>query len=345
MSKPVVIYRLGSLGDTIVALPCFHAIARAEPHARKIVLTNIPVSSKAAPLEGILGGSGLMDAAMAYPVGTRSLKALWLLRGQLKALGADTLYYLTPARGLKAAWRDVIFFKLCGFKRIVGAPTTADLQANRLLTTPTAPAAGSGTQLEQEACRLARCMADIGPLNLQDRSLWDLRLTPQELARGRKITAPLNGHPYIALNMGGKVAKNDWGQVNWETLLQRLAPIYPAHGLIVVGAAEDSSRAHAVGQHWRGPVVDACGQLSPRESAAAMQSASVFAGHDSGPMHLAAAMNVPCVGLFGDNNPPAKWHPFGAHHRVIHRMSGVNNITVDEVFAQVQAALQAGPTP
>jgi heptosyltransferase-3 len=337
MAKPVVIYRLGSLGDTIVALPCFHAIARAESHAQRIVLTNIPVSSKAAPLEGILGGSGLIHGTMAYPVGTRSLKALWQLRGQLKALGADTLYYLTPARGLKAVWRDVLYFKLCGFERIIGAPINAALQANL--------PQGPERHLEQEASRMARCLADLGPLNLQDRALWDLCLTPAEQARGQAITAAFAGQPFMAINMGGKVAKNDWGQANWQALLGRLSADHPTLGLMVVGAQEDSARAQAMAPHWRGTVVDACGQLSPRESAAAMQHACLFAGHDSGPLHLAAAMNVPCVGLFGDNNPPAKWHPFGPNHRVIHRMAGVSTITVDEVFSQVGAALQGIETP
>jgi heptosyltransferase-3 len=337
MAKPVVIYRLGSLGDTIVALPCFHAIARAESHAQRIVLTNIPVSSKAAPLEGILGGSGLIHGTMAYPVGTRSLKALWQLRGQLKALGADTLYYLTPARGLKAVWRDVLYFKLCGFKRIIGAPINAALQTNL--------PQGPERHLEQEASRMARCLADLGTLNLQDRALWDLCLTPAEQARGQAITAAFAGQPFMAINMGGKVAKNDWGQANWQALLGRLSADHPTLGLMVVGAQEDSARAQAMAPHWRGTVVDACGQLSPRESAAAMQHACLFAGHDSGPLHLAAAMNVPCVGLFGDNNPPAKWHPFGPNHRVIHRMAGVSTITVDEVFSQVGAALQGIETP
>ena len=102
----VVVYRLGSLGDTVVALPCLHAVADAFPEAERIMLTNIPVSSKAAPLEAILGGSGLVDRFIAYPVGTRSLKELVDLRRSLRALDARTLIYLTPARGLVAAWRD-----------------------------------------------------------------------------------------------------------------------------------------------------------------------------------------------------------------------------------------------
>ena len=31
----VVVYRLGSLGDTVVALPCLHAVADAVPEAER----------------------------------------------------------------------------------------------------------------------------------------------------------------------------------------------------------------------------------------------------------------------------------------------------------------------
>jgi heptosyltransferase III len=127
----IVIYRLGSLGDTVVALPCFHKVAQVWPDAERIVLTNFPVSSKAAPLEVILREGGLIHSAIAYPVGTRSVGELWLLAKNLRSLHADVLVYLTPARGLLNAFRDWLFFKFCGFKNIVGAPLTADLQRCR----------------------------------------------------------------------------------------------------------------------------------------------------------------------------------------------------------------------
>ena len=41
-----------------------------------------------------------------------------------------------------------------------------------------------------------------------------------------------------------------------------------------------------------------CGRLSIRETAAVMKHADVYLGHDSGPMHLAAAAGVPCVGIY-----------------------------------------------
>jgi ADP-heptose:LPS heptosyltransferase len=333
----VLVYRLGSLGDTIVSLPCFHAIERAFPASRRLVLTNVPVNSKAAPLEAILGNSGLIHGAVSYPVGTRSLFALWQLYRRIRALKADTLVYLTPARGLKAARRDQLFFRLCGVKRLIGVPLSTDLQQNRVN-------AANGL-MEHEAERLARCLApDIAVDTRQESGGWSLRLTDQEVAKGDQQVSPFRDAPFVAINMGGKVARNDWGVDHWSTLIPELSKRLPGWGLLVVGGPEDRDRAQAIVQLWGGPSVDACGRLLPRETAAAVRHAEVFIGHDSGPMHLAAAMAVRCVGLFGENNPPGKWHPYGKGNVAIHRMEGVRTIRPDEVLEAVLAVLGRSDT-
>jgi heptosyltransferase III len=334
--RRVVIYRLGSLGDTVVALPCFHRVAQVWPDAERIVLTNFPVSSKAAPLEVILRESGLVHGAIAYPVGTRSVLKLWRLARDLRRLGADTLIYLTPARGLFNARRDWLFFKLCGFKEIVGTPLTHDLQHCRV--NHAAAVSDEGVE-ERESERLARCLETLGPINLDDPAAWDLRLTAAELQAGRQMLGAIGAIPYFAINMGGKAREKDWGLANWQALLESLGRRHPKAGLLIVGAAEDSERARSISLPWPGPVVDACGKLSPRESAAAMRDAAVFIGHDSGPLHLAASTGVPCVGLFGSHNRPNRWHPQGSQHHIIHRMAGLQTITVPEVVQAVEDLL------
>lgn len=329
----IVIYRLGSLGDTVVALPCFHKVEQTWPDAERIVLTNFPVSSKAAPLDVILREGGLIHSAIAYPVGTRSLGQLWHLAGRLRSLNADVLVYLTPARGLFNAVRDWLFFKFCGFRHIVGTPLTEDLQKCREVVrgTPTQ------TRVEERECeRLARCLEPLGPIDLNDPEMWELRLSDRERQVGDGVLVPLGSTPYLAINMGGKAKEKDWGLHNWRMLLEKLNEQYPGNGLLIVGAAEDSERARDISARWEGPVVDACGRLSPRESAAAMRHAVVFIGHDSGPLHLAAAAGVSCVGLFGDFNQPQRWHPPGSQHRIIHRMTGLQSISVSEVVSAVR---------
>jgi len=335
-SQRIVIYRLGSLGDTVVALPCFHKVAQTWPEAEKIILTNFPVSSKAAPLEVILRNGGLIDSVIAYPVGTRSVRELYRLGLQLRRLKADVLVYLTPPRGLSTAIRDWLFFKFCGFKDIVGAPLTKDRQNCRRTASEDEPGV---TVSERECERLARCLERLGGIDLDDARMWDLRLTEDELRAGEAAIAALKNSPYFAINMGGKAKEKDWGFENWSALLARLRDVYPATGLLIVGAAEDSDRARRAAQIWRGPAVDACGALSPRESAAAMRGAAMFIGHDSGPLHLAASLGVSCVGLFGNFNQPKRWHPRGQHHRIIHRMSGLATITVGEVVDAVEAIM------
>ena len=49
--KKLLIYRMGSIGDTVVALPIFHMLVREFADAERRVLTNRPVNSDAAPIQ------------------------------------------------------------------------------------------------------------------------------------------------------------------------------------------------------------------------------------------------------------------------------------------------------
>ncbi len=330
----IVIYRLGSLGDTVVALPCFHKIAAAFPNAERLVLTNIPVSAKAAPLPSILQNSGLVHGFLTYPVGVRSLRALWDLARQLRGLRASTLVYLTIPRGGFTVERDYLFFRLCGFTRIIGAPFSREARNQRI-----DPQTGA---FDYEARRLASTMRTLGPIDLDDRAGWDLHLTEGERAAGAGMLVPFEGRPFIATNMGGKKVEAHWGNANWRNLFLELARTHGAFGLLVVGSAEDAPAVETVTAGWPGPVVNACGALAPRETAGALERASLFVGHDSGPMHLASACGVRCVALFGSFNEPRSWHPYGSAHRIIHNMGGIAEIEVSQVMAEIRDVLPAG---
>jgi len=333
--KRLIIYRLGSLGDTVVALPCFHRIAQSFPDHERIVLTNIPVSSKAAPLEIILKPSGLIHGALEYPVGVRSIGQILSLRQRLRAQKADTLVYLMPSRGLFNVVRDLLFFRSCGFSRFIGAPLTRDLMENRIDP-------DTGFQ-EPEAERLARTMAPLGAIDLRDRSCWDLRLTNEEKAVATRALAPLGGRAFFAINLGGKAEEKDWGDLNWRQLLHELATALPEPlALVVIGGADDFNRCEAVIANWPHQRLNLCGVLSPREGAAAIAAARFFIGHDSGPLHMAAAVGTSCIGLFGNYNVPRKWHPYAPAVRVLHEKMGLESLSVNQVLAEVMDLLSAG---
>jgi heptosyltransferase-3 len=356
-TKRVLIYRLGSLGDTLVTLPVLNLVGRAFPNAEKRMLTNFPIHVKAPPAAAILEHTGLVDGYFRYTVGTRSPLALLALWWQLLRWRPQVLIYLSSARGTKAARRDALFFRLCGIKRQIGVAVTDDLQQNRLQA--------DGVTLEYEAARLARTVAELGDARLDDAESWNLHLTDAERQRADEVLQPLEGRKFIAISLGTKVQANEWGPERWQQMLERVATLYPEYGLVVTGAPVDTEVSDFVAAGWwkgaasvqGGPAINLCGQTNPRESAAVFARAAVFIGHDSGPMHLAAAVQTPCVAIFSARGKPRMWFPYGRQHRVVyHRVEcwGCNldtciveqkrciySITVDEVIAKVRAALQA----
>ena len=350
-SKRVLIYRLGSLGDTLVALPALHLTARAFPDADRRLLTNFPVSVKAPPAAAILEHTGLVQGFFRYAVGTRSPRELLVLWWQLLRWRPEVLVYMGAPRGIKSARRDALFFRLCGIRRLVGVPETEEMQQN--LRDP------DGT-LEPEGARLTRNLAELGDAQLDFPASWSLHLTPKEHARAREALAPAGKLALIAVSVGTKVQAKDWGRDNWRALLSQVATLYPGHALALCGAPEESEASEFAAQGWRAvapssPVVNLCGQLTPRQSAAIFSYARIFIGHDSGPMHLAAAVNTPCVAIFAARNLPRVWFPYGQRHRVVYhavdcmgcnletctvqRKKCITSITVDEVMAEIRATL------
>ena len=118
--RRVLVYRMGSLGDTVVALPALHLIARAFPNAERKMLTNFPVSEKAPAAKAVLGENGLIHGYFRYVVGTRSVRELAALWWTLLRWHPEVLVYLGPRRGVAAAKRDAQFFRICGIRRQVG---------------------------------------------------------------------------------------------------------------------------------------------------------------------------------------------------------------------------------
>lgn len=342
----LLVYRLGSLGDTIVALPCFHAIRSQFPEYEIFVLTNKPVETRAAPLLSVLGADGqFVNGTIEYPTNLRSPTAIMALGRQLRALGADRCIYLMPQRSRFAIWRDAAFLRWVGGQRkLLALPTSEMLRAAQI-----DPETGL---MESEAARLARCCRDFADIDIDDRANWDLKLTDVEIAQAdaflKTSSFGLGGHPLAVINMGGKAVEKDWGLANWLELRERLAkggldPLCDGlWGLMIVGAVEDRERADVFLSGWSGPTLNACGRLSPRESAAAMRNANLFIGHDSGPLHLAASVGVPSIGLFGEYNRPKLWHPIGEHVRIIHRMDGLACIMPDHILEQIASLSAAG---
>jgi heptosyltransferase III len=352
MSQRVLIFRLGSLGDTIATLPSFHLVRQSFPGARVTVLTNIPVSTKAAPISLVLDGTGLVDDYMDYPVGLRGPRQLWSLRRRIAERRFDVLIYLAaPRNGVLGVLRDAAFFLACGINRQVGLPLLRrDL--DRL------PVADSGLY-RHESERLVGCLRSLGEPDLSKLRWWDLHLSEAEQKEADDQLAAAPGPSrYLGLSVGTKADSKDWTEPNWKALVRRLNGPCAGYSLVALGSADEAERSSRVLAEWAGPTVNLCGQTTPRISAAILRRCDAFIGHDSGPMHLAACVGTPCVAIFSAQNRPGEWFPWGSGHRVIyhqtecfgcrlnvcvtHQKKCIMSISVDEVLQAICSVLESG---
>ncbi len=369
--RRVLIYRLGSLGDTLIALPALHLVARAFPNAQRYMLTNHPVNVKAPPAAASLENTGLVHHYLRYSVGTRSPLELARVWREIIRFRPQVLVYLAAGRGVASARRDAMFFRVCGAWRQIGVPVTAAMdeplrEDNAGFTQMGAPGVMMPEipyMLEPEAARLTRNLAELGDAELESPAAWDLHLTPAERETASAMLAEAAERPILAVSVGTKVQAKDWGRENWRSLLTRLGRELPEHALALAGVEAESEASAYAAELWgmgsAGPVINLCGRLTPRESAAVFERSQMFLGHDSGPMHLAAAVQTPCVAIFAARNIPRVWFPYGARHRVLYhrtecwgcgletclleRKRCLTGISVDEVFRAVQASLADNP--
>jgi ADP-heptose:LPS heptosyltransferase len=209
---------------------------------------------------------------------------------------------------------------------------------------------------EPEASRLVRNLAGLGSVDLSLESTWDLDLQPIEIVRAIRVLENWSqATNYIVFAIGTKCDTNEWGDDRWEQWARTIGREYPQLGLLLIGAAVEHERAEHIAQCWLGPTLNMCGELSPRESGAVMRQAKCFVGHDSGPMHLAAAVGIPCVAVFSARNKPGIWFPYGERHQILyhktdcfgcqlvlcerHQKKCIRSITVAEVVTATNVLL------
>ena len=281
-------------------MPCYREILRRHPNSVRYVLTNLSIGAKMVQAEALLAPCGLIDGALRYPMPLRGVSNIIALYRSIRRHKFDQLYYLSPEKGLSNLIRHFLFFKACGIRRIRGIPWTRDKRLPRALE--------RGDIWESEASRLLRTIGaqtEAAPPDPRDRSL-DITEEENRVARSLLEEIP-QLQRFIAVAVGGRVPVKDWGTDNWINLLASLSAAHPGLGAVFIGSNDERERNELLAAAWAGPTINSCGRLTARETAALIHRATLFLGHDTGPSHLAAAVEIPIVALFSARDVPGKW--------------------------------------
>lgn len=178
----------------------------------------------------------------------------------------------------------------------------------------------------------------LAPLGIH-RSALRYRLDASRLQKENAIVSEIMGSDsFVALHpfAGGEarcVALDEWIKVADELTARDKTILW-------VGNAAELSRLRALRQNrasWRYSDSLLSGNLTT--VAAAISRAQIFVGHDSGPMHIAAALQVPTVGVFAPGEPERTFPQGEGRWRIVSHQSPLD-ISADQILEEAEALLQ-----
>ncbi|MDF2572350.1 MAG: rfaF [Sporomusa sp.] len=333
--KNILIVKLSAIGDVIHALPVAPALKKCFPQAKITWVVEQPAYD-------LLTNNQYIDEIIVFekskfkslsgftrnaPSFIRSLRDRQFdlsldLQGLLKSAaisylsGAPRRLVYCNAR----EYSDVIGHKVCG-------PNSGGHIVERYLDV-----------VRELGCKI-------------DQPEFILNTTEKEAALAGAISKQAGldlNKPYIVLMPGTNWPNKCWPIDNFTQLAgklfeEKLIPVF-------VGGNADKTAMHEIISKSTILPVDLTGKTSLKQLAHIVRNAKAIVAGDTGPMHLAAAVNTPVVALFGPTDPERNG-PYGVGHIVLtvgHSCQGcwrrqcpegkdcLANIGVKEVFEAVK---------
>jgi heptosyltransferase-3 len=285
--KRILVIRGGAIGDFILTLPALQALRETYPDAHLEVL-------------GYKHIAALVDnrfyARVVRSIEYAPLSSFFAKNSELPSELAEYFnsfdlvvsYLYDP---------DLIFetnLRRCGVKKLIIGP-------------------GKLAEGEHAARQLARPLQELGIFA----SDFGARVFPS--AQDRQVAAEFLrdcANPIVALHIGSGSETKNWPLQNWVTLGNHLLSAEQFRGSIVVLSGEaDAAHVTQLESIWQTDRVRFAKNL-PLPLVAALLEHAIFAGHDSGISHLAAAAGANCILLFGPTDPEI-WAPRNENVRVI----------------------------
>jgi heptosyltransferase-1 len=313
------------MGDILHALPAVTALRRAhpnweidwvvEPRWRALLAADSGPSSPTGPEPTLSPNSPLVNRIHTAstkqwgksPLSGKTLSEIRTLRHELRACNYDAVIDFQGA--VRSAW----IARIAGCSRVIGESAPREFLASWLYSEKTDT---SGAHVIEQDVELASAIAgdDLKPVPPM------LPIDPVADAWVARILPP--GSPAVLINPGA-----GWGAKRWPA--ERYAAVAVdliAQGfrvVINVGPGEEPL-ADPIVQATGGaaiPVDCSVGQLI-----AITRRAKLAIAGDTGPLHLACALGLPVVGIYGPTDP-SRNGPFGCNFKVLRNSTSVRDHT------------------
>lgn len=286
----VLVVRLRSIGDTVLATPSLFALKRFLPHASIDIL-----------LEGwiapVLDGFPHVDNVVTFRRGSAAARARVARR--LRATRYDVVY------NLHGGTTATLITRATGARHRVGYQTYQYARLHNHLA-PSSSLLWERAQTHSVEQQLA--LLGWTGIPVSDRPPTRLAVTERAaVAIGSHLaSAGLTDAPFAVIHPAAAFATKQWAPENFGQVATEL--VGKGLGIVAIATPGETHIIDELKRNTSGPVL-ALTDLSLPEITALLERSRLFIGNDSGIAHIAAAVKAPSVVIFGSSNI-AHWRPW-----------------------------------
>ncbi|HEX4724751.1 MAG TPA: glycosyltransferase family 9 protein [Pseudonocardiaceae bacterium] len=298
--RTVLVVRLDSVGDVLLAGPAVRAVAAA-PDVDRVVLLCSPAG---APAGELLPG---IDRIVVW-------RCPWIdaspdaveqgdiadITARLAAERIDTAVVLTSFH--QSPLPTALLLRLAGVRRI-GAVSVD--YPGALLDVRLRPC----LDLTEDQPEASRALAVATALGFVPPAGDDGRLALGALPDVARLSLPAR---YVVVHPGASVPARAWPPASNAAAVTALAAT--GHAVVVTGGPDETALTAAVTGRAG---IDLGGRTTLAELAAVLAGATAVVVGNTGPAHLAAAVGTPVVSLFAPVVPALRWAPHGVPRIVL----------------------------
>jgi heptosyltransferase I len=337
--REIAIVMLSALGDAVHVLPVVNALKRAWPQSR-ITWVIQPVPHQ------LVQGHENVDEFVLFR--RRRGREAWRSYTELSRTLGNRRFDLLI--NLQVYLKAGLITSVMKADVKLGFDRKRARDMNWLFTTHRIPPRPTGHVQDQYFEFVQHLGIDPEPVE------WRLNITESERAAQREFFGRIE-RPVAGLVVGTSKLEKNWAPERYARLAEALDIDFGLQPVLLGGPSPaEQAAAERVMRETRAPVIDALAD-DVRRLLWLLDGSALVISPDTGPLHIARALDRPVVGLYGYTNPK-RYGPYRRPDQVVdgyarfngedygtnqkYRADGMDRVTVEMVLAGVERVVRGG---
>jgi heptosyltransferase-2 len=296
--QKILILELGGIGDTAMSIPAVRAVLNTHRNAHITVLT---VPRTRAIIESLKAeGTGNLDVMSTDVMEKGEANGWGSLIKKMRSERYDIAIDLSAVETFKAAVKRWLFFKALAVTKTFGRNTNGrgwgfSKKSDDVLTSD-----------EHEVLRKINVVELLGIKAESSAPCLTVSERDKEYADG--ILAEWTGGLIVGINPSAFRPSRTWSAGRFKEVARWLIEDMSAH-VVITGGDKEKAVVESIAESLPDDQVKTVTGVSIMKFGAVIERMNIFITNDTGPMHIAAAVGVPIVALFGQTNL-YRYHPY-----------------------------------